>query len=71
MKQWHAIKGIPSVIISTVNTLDLSLAQKVIWLPQYYDSEYYKPTIPLHAPEIYDICFFGHNQGPPPRIRIR
>ena len=59
LKVWQDLKGIPSIIFSVVSNLDNTLAEKVIWKPQYYDSEFYAPTLPMGTHEIYDVVFLG------------
>ena len=57
---WQNLKGIPSIIFTTVTDLDPTLAQdKVVWMPQYYDNVFYAPTLPIDTPSLYDICFLG------------
>jgi len=56
---WQNLKGIPSIIFSVIPSLDQTLADKVIWLPQYYDDVYYAPTIPKSTHTLYDIVFLG------------
>jgi len=52
-----AVKGIVSQLEG--------YTKKVVWGPQYYDQNYYKPTIDRLDPrcEIYDTCFIGNNNG--------
>lgn len=61
---WRETAGVPHVIVNS--TLDVvnrykGMAQCLEWVPQYYDSDYYAPTIsrlnPAH--EIFDVAFLG------------
>ena len=64
---WDRYKGVFDLIITSVEGMVKVLegyAKEVIFLPQYYDQVYYKPTIErLNSKhEIYDVCFIGHTQ---------
>ena len=58
-KIWDAIRGIPNIIFTVVTNLDNTLADQVLWMPQYFDDEYYKPTVPVSVAQIYDVIFLG------------
>lgn len=60
-KIWKDLKGIPSVIFTVITDLDKTLADRVLWLPQYYDDISHKSTN-INLPQIYDppdVIFFG------------
>jgi len=64
---WDRYKGVFDLIITSVEGMVEVLkgyAKKVVFLPQYYDQTYYKPTIERLDPkhEIYDVCFIGSAQ---------
>ena len=58
-KVWDGIRGIPSMIFTVITDLDSTLADQVLWFPQYYDDTYYKPSVPVSAVQTYDIIFLG------------
>lgn len=64
-KKWKAISGIPSVVFSVISNIAErypTLSPNSIWMPQYYDSVIYTPSIarPLKDEDfVYDVCFIG------------
>lgn len=70
-KGFREMNGAPDIVVSCV----LGIAEKyqhiapvVKWVPQYYDSEFYKPTLPKFKNEKYDVVFVGRDDGDPKRI---
>lgn len=62
------IKGKFDLILVAVKGIVPQLegfAKKVVWGPQYYDHNYYKPNIGRLDSncEMYDVCFIGNNNG--------
>lgn len=66
--RWNAVTPIPDIIFTSV----LGIREKykhlnswLMWIPQYHDQHYYKPTIDRLDPNYpsYDICFIGNENA--------
>ncbi|MHA2086482.1 MAG: glycosyltransferase family protein [Candidatus Thorarchaeota archaeon] len=63
------INEIPNIIVSGVlgvAEICQGFADKVCWLPQYFDTEYHKTDFKRN--EIYDVCFIGSDANCPKRV---
>jgi spore maturation protein CgeB len=63
---WKERVSIPHVVVnSTLDVFDRynTLARKLVWVPQYYDNDYYSSNISRLNPnhEIWDVAFLGNS----------
>ena len=59
-QQWEALSGVPRAVITSVKGVKDRYGpdnDNFKWIPQYYDEEYFKPTIKRDLFE--DVCFIG------------
>jgi hypothetical protein len=70
---WDARIEFTSLIFTTVlGVVDQyrDRVRKILWVPQFYDAEFFKPAVGrLSGNEIYDVCFVGNSSYSPSRSK--
>ena len=68
-QQWEALSGVPRAVITSVKGVKDRYGpdnDNFKWIPQYYDEEYFKPTIERNPVE--DVCFIGSRNKDTERV---